>query len=84
MVMVYLLGHCVGDIKEPVLYVHHDVYDYDGHSRGRHILLHSGVNKPVFGNIDGAGEYLGGHIGDEGDGPGLGDIVPRRAVYRVV
>ena len=30
MVMVYLLGHCVGDIKEPVLYVHHDVYDYDG------------------------------------------------------
>ena len=30
MVMVYLLGHRVGDIKEPVLYVKHDVYDREG------------------------------------------------------
>ena len=30
MVMVYLLGHCVGDIREPVLYVKHDVCDYEG------------------------------------------------------
>ena len=31
MVAVYLLGHRVGDIKEPVVYVNHDVYDYNGH-----------------------------------------------------
>ncbi len=29
MVMVYLLGHKVGDIEEPVVYVRHDVYDYN-------------------------------------------------------
>ena len=30
MVAVYLLGHRVGDIDEPVLYVRHHSYDYDG------------------------------------------------------
>ena len=30
MVAVYLLGHKVGDIEEPVLYVNHDSYDYYG------------------------------------------------------
>ena len=30
MVAVYLLGHRVGDIQEPVVYVNHDVYDYNG------------------------------------------------------
>ncbi len=30
MVAVYLLGHRVGDITEPVVYVNHDVYDYNG------------------------------------------------------
>ena len=29
MVAVYLLGHRVGDIEEPVLYVRHHPYDYD-------------------------------------------------------
>ena len=29
-VAVYLLGHKVGDIREPVLYVRHHAYDYDG------------------------------------------------------
>ena len=29
MVAVYLLGHKVGDIEEPVLYVNHKSYDYD-------------------------------------------------------
>jgi hypothetical protein len=29
-VAVYLLGHKVGDIEEPVIYVHHQSYDYDG------------------------------------------------------
>jgi hypothetical protein len=30
MVTVYLLGHKVGDIEEPVLYVRRNAYDYDG------------------------------------------------------
>jgi len=30
MIAVYLLGHRVGDIKEPVLYVSHKSYDYNG------------------------------------------------------
>ena len=30
MVAVYLLGHKVGDIEEPVLYVRHQSFDYDG------------------------------------------------------
>lgn len=30
MVAVYLLGHKVGDIQEPIVYVNHDVYDYNG------------------------------------------------------
>ena len=30
MVTVYLLGHRVGDIDEPVLYVNHKSYNYDG------------------------------------------------------
>lgn len=30
MIAVYLLGHRVGKIKEPVLYVHHKPYNYDG------------------------------------------------------
>ena len=30
MVAVYLLGHKVGDIKEPIVYVNHDVFDYNG------------------------------------------------------
>ena len=29
MVAVYLLGHKVGDIEEPVIYVNHNIYDYD-------------------------------------------------------
>ena len=30
MVTVYILGHKVGDIEEPVLYVNHESYDYNG------------------------------------------------------
>ncbi len=30
MVAVYLLGHRVGDIEEPVVYIQHEVSDYDG------------------------------------------------------
>lgn len=30
MITVYLLGHRVGDIDVPVLYVSHDTFDYDG------------------------------------------------------
>jgi hypothetical protein len=31
MVAVYLLGHKVGDIEQPVLYVNHQSFDYDNH-----------------------------------------------------
>ncbi len=31
MIAVYLLGHRVGDINEPVVYVSHKAYDYNGH-----------------------------------------------------
>ena len=31
MVTIYLLGHRLGDIDEPVVYVNHKSYDYDGH-----------------------------------------------------
>ena len=30
MVAVYLLGHKVGNIKDPIVYINHDVYDYNG------------------------------------------------------
>lgn len=30
MIAVYLLGHRVGDINEPVIYVSHKAYDYNG------------------------------------------------------
>ena len=30
MVAVYLLGHRVGEINEPVVYARHDIYDYNG------------------------------------------------------
>ena len=30
MVAVYLLGHRVGNLNDPVLYVNHDTYNYDG------------------------------------------------------
>ena len=30
MVAVYLLGHRVGNINEPIVYVYHDVFDYNG------------------------------------------------------
>jgi hypothetical protein len=29
MVAVYILGHCLGDIEEPVVYVRHQAYDYN-------------------------------------------------------
>ena len=29
MVAIYLLGHCVGKIEEPVIYVNHHAYNYD-------------------------------------------------------
>ena len=30
MVAIYLLGHCVGHVNEPIVYVNHHAYDYDG------------------------------------------------------
>ena len=30
MIAIYLLGHCIGKIEEPVIYVNHHAYTYDG------------------------------------------------------
>lgn len=30
MVAIYLLGHRIGNVKEPIIYVNHQAYDYDG------------------------------------------------------
>ncbi len=30
MVAIYLLGHCIGKVNEPVVYVNHHAYDYEG------------------------------------------------------
>ena len=45
MVAVYLLGHKVGDIKEPVLYVHHEPRDYDGN------LVTQGLPDPFVSSL---------------------------------
>ena len=45
MVAVYLLGHRVGDIDEPVLYVRHKSYDYDGH------LVTKGLPNPFVDSL---------------------------------
>lgn len=50
MVTIYLLGHRVGEIEEPVLYVNHKPYDYDGNEVKKGIpdpfiesLVHSSI-----------------------------------------
>ena len=45
MVAVYLLGHRVGDIEEPVLYVHHQPFDYNGQ------LVTKGVPDPFVESL---------------------------------
>ena len=42
MVAVYILGHRVGNINVPVLYVNHKSYDYDGHEV-THGLVHDSI-----------------------------------------
>ena len=45
MVAVYLLGHTVGSIEAPVVYVDHQVYDYDRN------LVVGGINDPFVGSL---------------------------------
>ena len=45
MVAIYLLGHKVGKIKAPVVYVNHDVYDYDGN------LVADGTDDPFVESL---------------------------------
>ena len=45
MITVYLLGHRVGDIEEPVLYVNHKSYNYDG------IEVTKGIPDPFVDNL---------------------------------
>ena len=45
MVAIYLLGHKVGTIEAPVVYVNHQVYDYDGN------LVVDGMNDPFVESL---------------------------------
>ena len=45
MVAVYILGHKVGDVEEPVLYVRHQPYDYNGH------LVTKGLPNPFVDSL---------------------------------
>ena len=45
MVAVYILGHKVGDIEEPVLYVKHKAYDYDDR------LVTKGIPNPFVDSL---------------------------------
>ena len=55
MVTVYLLGHKVGNIEEPILYVNHKSYDYNGHEITQGLpdpfvesLVHNSINRLSF------------------------------------
>ena len=45
MVAIYLLGHRVGDVNEPVVYVKHNAYNYDGQE------VKSAMNDPFIGSL---------------------------------
>ncbi len=45
MVTIYLLGHRVGEIEEPVVYVNHNSYDYDGN------VITKGVPDPFIDSL---------------------------------
>ena len=45
MVAVYLLGHAVGSIEAPVVYVDHQVYDYDRN------VVEGGIDDPFVGSL---------------------------------
>ena len=45
MVTIYLLGHRVGEIEEPVVYVNHKSYDYDGN------VITKGVPDPFIDSL---------------------------------
>ena len=45
MVAIYLLGHRVGEIEEPVVYVNHKSYDYDGN------VITKGVPDPFIDSL---------------------------------
>ena len=66
MVAVYLLGHKVGDIEEPVLYVNHQSLDYDGNvvTRG---LPNSFIDSLTHNSIIVQIPRLHGHINNRLD-----------------
>ena len=45
MVAIYLLGHCVGNLSDPVIYVNHDAYNYDGKK------VEKGMEDPFIGSL---------------------------------
>ena len=51
---------------------------------GGHVLLRAGEDDAVFAYIHRAGENVRGHVAYNGDGPGVGDVLPLGAVDGVV
>ena len=45
MVAIYLLGHRVGDLNAPVIYVNHDAFNYDGK------IVEKGMEDPFIGSL---------------------------------
>ena len=45
MVAIYLLGHRVGNLKAPVIYVNHDAFNYDGKK------VEKGMEDPFIGSL---------------------------------
>jgi len=61
MVTVYILGHKVGDIEEPVVYVKRNVYDYQG------VVITKGIPNPFIESLTHDSiivqiPYLRGHV----------------------
>lgn len=45
MVAIYLLGHCVGKVDKPVVYVRHNAYDYEGE------VVKDAMEDPFIGSL---------------------------------
>ena len=58
--------------------------DNDGKTCGCHVLLRARIDNAEAGNVDRLGEDAGGHIGNERDITGIGDVIPLCSVDGVV
>ena len=58
--------------------------DDHGHAGGAHVLLHTGPDQAVVGDVAGAGEEHGGLVGHQHMALGVGQLVPGGAVDGLV